>query len=144
MVPFHIYTDGSSKQHKGVWIGATAVQVYLDGELIYTHTAVLNPATNNVAELVAVMRGVYYCRKRNPKRPIKVFTDSGYVVTGINKLRRGETHKTNTDVWFAAATILSDSSLMIEQVKGHSGVVGNVAVDKLAYNKLTKYIGSLK
>ena len=33
---------------------------------------------------------------------------------------------------------------MIEQVKGHSGVVGNVAVDKLAYNKLTKYIGSLK
>lgn len=144
MVPFHIYTDGSSKNHKGVWIGATAVQVYLDGELIYTHTAILNPATNNVAELVAVMRGVYYCKKKNPNRPIKVFTDSGYVVTGINKLRKGLTHSTNTDVWFAAAPILSDSSITIEQVKGHSGVAGNVAVDKLAYNKLNNYLRKLK
>ena len=49
-----IYTDGSGDTQKS--LGASALAIYVDDKLHYEWKVCVTPATNNVAEMVAVMK----------------------------------------------------------------------------------------
>lgn len=141
-----VYTDGSSRNSSEGWVGATATHIYEGDDLIYEDVRVVKPATNNVAELLAVVNAIVYCQKRGIKR-LHVVTDSGYVITGFKRLANGETHQTNMQEWQLTAQIAAGMTITFAQVKGHvsGGTIDNEKnnkVDKLAYNKLRAYFSN--
>ena len=54
------------------------------GELIYGIKSVCEAVTNNITELLAVIKGLEYCQKRDMKKLDFIVTDSKYVERGIN------------------------------------------------------------
>lgn len=137
-----VYTDGacSGNPGPGGW-GATikieekTVEIY-GGE---------NNTTNNRMELKAVISALAYLRK---KRDIILFTDSKYVMKGIQEwIQKWKTNnwktsqkKTvkNKDLWVELDSLTNKHSIQWEWVKGHSGNYGNEIADRLAVTKIKK------
>lgn len=131
-----IYTDGSCLNNPGPggWgviglNGSDEVQFKLGGGDTQT--------TNNIMELTAVIQGI----KRCGVGPVKVYTDSKYVMDGITKWIKGWKRngwKTatgaqvkNQELWKTLDDTMN-SFVTFEWVKGHSGDIWNEEVDKLA------------
>ena len=95
--------------------------------------------TNNKMELRAVIEGL-----NTLKEPcsVKVFTDSKYVMDGINswihnwKKNNWKTANKkdvkNKDLWIQLDNLVSKHNIAWEWVKGHSGNPGNEKADELA------------
>lgn len=134
-----IYTDGSGDTSRE--LGASAVAIYVDDKLQYEWKACLTPATNNVAEMVAVMKA-YQLQQLLPDDDITVCSDSKYVLETINgkfKVR------TNKRLWKEMLPIVHKCPhIAVKHVKGHSGDIKNNRVDNLAKNHLRQERNKLK
>jgi ribonuclease HI len=79
----NVYTDGSFKHSRG------GFGVYVNddrGRRTSLCGPVSNKKTNNTAELTAVIKAVDFC-KTNISRPVRIFTDSSYVILSLTKLK---------------------------------------------------------
>ncbi|MBI5582086.1 MAG: ribonuclease HI [Deltaproteobacteria bacterium] len=121
----HIYTDGASSGNPGP-SGIGVVLIY--GSQRKEIGEYIGEATNNIAELLAIQKGLAAVKKKN--LPVRVYTDSSYA-HGV--LTRNWKAKKNQEL---IAAIRKDMAafrdLRLVKVEGHKGVVENDRADRLA------------
>lgn len=132
-----IYVDGSCPQAHGVGAWAYAIRL-ADGEVM-TCAHHVEVATNNTMELMAALMALREVKAQGWRsHPIKIVSDSMYVVQGMNSWRKQWAKRDfdgikNDDLWrrlHAHAERCTD--LRFQWVKGHNGHFWNELVDKLA------------
>jgi ribonuclease HI len=129
------YTDGACSGNPGP--GGWAAVIVDDGNREEISGGEPE-TTNNRMELTAVIEAL---RRVPPDAPVKVVTDSQYVLKGITSWlagwqKRGWRTATggpvlNRDLWEALATLVG-ARVTWEWVRGHSGHRENTRVDQLA------------
>ena len=121
----YMYTDGSCKPNPGPG-GWAAIIIYNE------HARVVggfdkDRSTNNRMEVSAVIGGMN-CLTTGCN--VLLFTDSMYVINGINRLRNHSMLDTNPDLWVSLRQALARHKLIgIEQVTAHAGEPFNEAAD---------------
>lgn len=135
----HLYSDGSSTGAVGE--GGWAFVLFNDTDLVIESSGHEDETTNNRMELMALMEGLRYISKNYPpSTEIEAFSDSQYIVKGINewypawekKMAKGKTIK-NQDLWVDYKTLVDLlPNLEIKWHKGHAGHVHNERCDTLA------------
>ena len=105
--------------------------------------------TNNKMELIATIKALKYLKE---KSEIVIFTDSKYVIDGINnwifKWKQNNWKTTNKkevknkDLWLNLYECINFHVVNWRWVKGHSGDTLNEEVDKLARGEAEKIIDS--
>lgn len=137
-----IFTDGACSGNPGN--GGWGAYIEIDEKKIELSGSE-NNTTNNRMELKAVISALAYLKK---KRDIILFTDSKYVMKGIQEwIKKWKTNnwktsqkKTvkNKDLWVELDSLTNKHSIQWEWVKGHSGNYGNEIADRLAVTKIKK------
>jgi ribonuclease HI len=121
----HIYTDGASSGNPGP-AGIGVVLQY--GSQRREISEYIGEATNNIAELLAIQKGL--AAVKNRRLPVRVYTDSGYA---FGVLTLNWKPKKNTALIAAirkSMAMFADVKLV--KVRGHRGVVENERADALA------------
>lgn len=96
----------------------------------------IGESTNNIAEMMAIKVGLEALTTRNI--PIVVYSDSQYC---IGLLDKGWKAKANKQLVNETRNLVDEfDSIEFVKVKGHSGHVGNEAVDKLAVAAYGPYV----
>jgi ribonuclease HI len=119
------YTDGACSGNPGP--SGAGMVVIAPGGKIHEGFEYIGEATNNVAELTAVLRGAE-CIPRDAKSAA-VMTDSKYA---IGVLTKGWKPKVNQELIARTRQVLSGRALHVLYVPGHSGVPMNERADELA------------
>lgn len=147
-----IYTDGARRgsaleDKPASW----AMAVYIDKEYRGKKSGVINPGTNNQAELEGALQALEWVIKFGADTDnIIIYSDSQYVVSGATtwlagwkskgwKLSNGQPVK-NVEYWKRMHDLLTKvpPTLRIVKVKGHSGNLGNDKADSLCNEELDK------
>ncbi len=138
-----IYTDGGCRGNLGiggwgVWMVFGKRQKKLSGGALET--------TNNRMELTAVIEALKALKSN--KIPIELYSDSTYVLTGIDKWLlswkqrnwRTTAKKTvkNIDLWQQLEELVKSYHITWHWVKGHSNNKGNDIADSLANQAMDK------
>ena len=132
-----IYCDGSFRKGKS----GIGLAIYLDGNLHMEFSSATKETTNNRTEIIAVYSAlltahIHYSRVPN----VMIYSDSEYTINSVTKwydgwVTRGE-RKANMDILDPVVKLYKEMCLkrnvVITWVKGHSGILGNEKVDKLA------------
>jgi ribonuclease HI len=130
----NVWTDGACSGNPGpMGIG---VVVLFDGKRV-EHGEYLGLGTNNIAELVAIERGLQLATEggRDGGRPIRVHTDSSY---SIGVLSKGWKAKANQELIARMRDMLSARpQVRLVKVAGHAGVPENERCDELAREAIT-------
>lgn len=131
-----IYTDGSSRGNPGPggW-GA----IVLKGHNVIELAGHEDKTTNNRMELTAAINALL---KTDSTNPIRIFTDSEYLINGITKWVFGWSSKDwktasngdvlNKDLWQKLMKLTAERKVEWKKVKGHAGHPANERVDELA------------
>lgn len=119
------YTDGACSGNPGP-AGSGVVIVSPDGK-IHDGLESLGEATNNVAELTAILRAVEWIPPE--ARAIVVHTDSQYA---IGVLQKGWKAKANQDLVARTKKRVEARGVKLVYVPGHRGVALNERADALA------------
>jgi ribonuclease HI len=123
--PIRIYTDGASSGNPGP-AGLGAVLLWRDRRREIRRY--LHEATNNVAELTAVLAALEAVRR--PELPVRLHTDSEYV---IGVLAEGHKVKANADLVARIRRQMERfPDLRFVKVPAHAGVPENERADALA------------
>lgn len=132
-----IYTDGGCRGNPGIGGWGVWLQ-YKDKQK--RHFGCEKHTTNNRMELQAVIEALKLLSSN--KVPIVLFSDSKYVLQGINswmpnwKKKNWQTAAKkpvkNIDLWQALDTLIQPYTIEWRWVKGHSGNKGNDIADALA------------
>lgn len=121
----HIYTDGASSGNPGP-AGIGVVLQY--GAQRKEIAAYIGETTNNIAELLAIQKGL--AAVRNTRLPVRVYTDSSYA---FGVLTLNWKPKKNTEIICAIRRQMTTfADLKLIKVRGHYGVVENERADALA------------
>ncbi len=120
-----IYTDGASSGNPG----PSGIGVYMIyNERIKEISEFIGNATNNIAELKAIKRGLEELKKFDI--PVGIYTDSSYC---LGVLTKNWKVKANIELILETKKLIKKfKSIEIIKVKGHSGVKENEIADKLA------------
>tara|TARA_R110002072_G_scaffold266303_1_gene425169 strand:+ start:16065 stop:16562 length:498 start_codon:yes stop_codon:yes gene_type:complete len=130
-----IYTDGSAKGNPGN--GGYGVVMRFNGkekELSQGYRM----TTNNRMELLAVIVALESLKTN--KHPIKIYSDSKYVIDSIEKKwvfgweKKNFKGKKNADLWKRFLRVHPKFNLQFEWVRGHDGHPENERCDVLAVN----------
>jgi ribonuclease HI len=125
----NVWTDGACSGNPGpMGIGVVVIS---DGER-REHGEYLGLGTNNIAELVAIERGVTMATEggRDGGRPIRLHTDSGY---SIGVLSKGWKAKANQELIERLRRLMAaHPEVRLVKVAGHAGVPENERCDALA------------
>jgi ribonuclease HI len=125
------YTDGACSGNPGP-AGAGFVVIAPDGK-IHEGYEYLGEATNNVAELTAILRGLEGVP--DVGAAVRVLTDSGY---SIGVLTKGWKAKTNQELIARVKQELQRRpNAYLSYVPGHAGVPMNERADQLAREAVT-------
>lgn len=134
MAELIIYTDGASRGNPGPG-GFGALLMY--GNQGKEIAQGFRKTTNNRMELMAVIVALESLTRKNI--PVKIFTDSQYVVNSVEKkwldgwIRTGfKGGKKNKDLWLRYAAIAKDFQIQFHWVKGHANNPYNNRCDELA------------
>lgn len=120
------YTDGACSGNPGP-AGLGYVMRFPDGRLIQRGEPLGN-ATNNIAELTAILRVLQSLDE--PTQRVIIHTDSSYA---IGLLTRGWKAKANAELIASIRAVLRVcTNVSFVKVKGHAGVPDNELVDQLA------------
>jgi ribonuclease HI len=127
----HLYTDGACSGNPGP-AGIGVVLRY--GEQRKEISEYIGEATNNIAELLAIQKGLSAVKKKN--LPVRVYTDSGY---SFGVLSLNWKPKKNTELIAAIRkTMTAFKDLKIIKVRGHCGVAENERADHLATSAIAR------
>jgi ribonuclease HI len=137
-----IWTDGSSLGNPGP--GGWGVVMKFNDK-IKELSGGEKYSTNNRMELTAVIKALEAIKIA--KYPIKIWTDSRYVVDAVNKgwvfnwnKKPNMSGKKNPDLWFSFLNIYNKySNIEFLWVKGHNGDPNNERCDRLAVLQANKY-----
>lgn len=125
----HVWTDGACSGNPGpMGIGV----VVIAGDQRREHGEYLGRGTNNIAELVAIRRGLEIAEGLVPlrERPVRVYSDSSYA---IGLLSQGWKAKANQTLVAELRELLRRyRGLRMIKVEGHAGVSENERCDLLA------------
>lgn len=129
-----VWTDGACSGNPGpMGIGV----VVIDGDQREEIGEYLGVGTNNIAELVAIERGlerVMASAKDARTRRVRVYSDSGYA---IGLLEKGWKAKANQElVARLRKQVAAVPNLEFVKVPGHAGVPENERCDELARNAI--------
>ena len=128
-----IYTDGSSRGNPGPG-GYGSVLSYNGNEKEISEG--FRKTTNNRMELLAVI--VALESLKTTKIPVKIYSDSKYVIDAITKgwlktwIQKNFKGKKNKDLWLRYDKISMKFQITFEWVKGHAGNIKNERCDVLA------------
>ena len=125
-----IWTDGACSGNPGpMGIGV----VVIDAGKRKEHGEYLGAGTNNIAELVAIERGIVIATeltKGDPDRPLRVYSDSSYA---IGLLEKGWKAKANQELVARIRKVVDAvPRIGFVKVSGHAGVPENERCDELA------------
>lgn len=134
MIP--VFTDGSSaKNGNGGWAFVTEV----DGEIV-EKSGSQKDTTNNQMELKAVLETLRYFP---PDTPLRIVSDSQYVIYGITEWVRGWIRSgwigsngrpvQNREYWELLLRLTKGRQIEWDWVKGHNGHPLNERADRLAH-----------
>jgi ribonuclease HI len=133
-----IYTDGSSRGNPGP--GGYGVVLKFNGAVKELAKG-FRLTTNNRMELLAVIEGLRAIK--TTQHPIRVFSDSKYVIDAIEKgwlknwIKTGFKGKKNKDLWLKYHAIAANFNISFTWVKGHNGHPENERCDVLAVQAAT-------
>ena len=134
MAELIIFTDGASRGNPGPG-GFGALLMY--GKHVKEIAQGFRKTTNNRMELLAVIVALESLNKRD--LPVKIYTDSQYVVNSIEKkwldgwLRNDfKGGKKNKDLWKRYAAVARGLQIRFHWVKGHADNPYNNRCDLLA------------
>ena len=121
----HVWTDGACTGNPGP---AGLGVVIIDGKERRELSEFLGMGTNNIAELMAILRGLEEVRDR--ERPVIVYSDSAY---SIGLLSKNWKAKANVELVEKLRKLVRQfADLRFVKVAGHAGVALNERVDELA------------
>ena len=131
-----IWTDGACSGNPGpMGIGI----VVIDGDKRKEHGEYLGTGTNNIAELVAIERGIVLAAeltKGARDRSMRVYSDSSYA---IGLLDKGWKAKANQELVARILKVVAASPhLAFVKVSGHAGVPENERCDELARQAISR------
>ena len=120
-----VYADGACSGNPGpAGLGVVALWDDRRREL----SEYIGEATNNIAELTAVLRAVELARELS--RPLRLYTDSKY---SIGVLTEGWKARANKELVARVRTaLLEHADAKLFHVRGHEGVALNEQADELA------------
>ncbi len=129
--PIHVWTDGACTGNPGpAGLGA----VIIDGEQTRELSEYLGQGTNNIAELMAIYRGLEEVTDR--KRPVIVYSDSTYAIGLLSKNFKA---KANAELVAKLRALTKQfADLRFVKVAAHSVVPLNERVDELARNAVSR------
>jgi ribonuclease HI len=119
------YTDGACSGNPGP--AGSGVVIVAPGGKMHEGLEYLGEATNNVAELTAILRALEWIP--TDARPIVVHTDSQYA---IGVLQKGWKAKANGELVARAKHVVQTRGAKLVYVPGHQGVPLNERADELA------------
>ena len=133
-----IFTDGSSLGNPGPG-GWAAILRFGEHEKEFSGGDPMT--TNNRMELLAVIEGL---KKLKEPCEVELFSDSSYVVKGINEWLPGWQRKNfakvkNPELWKAYLEAARNHRVKGNWVRGHDGHPENERCDELARNEATRY-----
>jgi ribonuclease HI len=135
----HLFTDGSARGNPGPG-GYGAILRYGPHEKELTQGFRLT--TNNRMELLAVIVGLEAVTR--PELPIRVVSDSKYVVDAVEKkwvfgwaTKPDFGKKANEDLWRRFLRIYQQRKVTFHWIKGHAGHAENERCDVLAVQSAT-------
>lgn len=128
-----IYTDGSCLGNPGR--GGVGIVVVLDGKVIETLSFGEKMTTNNKMELSAAIAGIHYTKEKYNTDEIVIYTDSNYVVKGMNEWivgwkKRNWKNVKNIELWEMLDSVSTGCTFV--WVKAHADNEYNNLADKLA------------
>jgi ribonuclease HI len=126
-----VWTDGACTGNPGP---AGLGVVIIDGKHRTELSEYLGEGTNNIAELMAILRGLESVKDRN--RSVVVYTDSAYSIGCITKPWKPKKNIELIDELREIARGFSD--LRFVKVAGHAGIPLNERVDQLAREAITR------
>jgi ribonuclease HI len=124
------YTDGACSGNPGP--AGSGIVLVAPGGKMHEGLEYLGQATNNVAELTAILRAVEWIPRDG--RAIVVHTDSQYA---IGVLQKGWKAKANGELVALAKRIVAERGAKLVYVPGHKGVLLNERADELAREAVT-------
>jgi ribonuclease HI len=126
-----VWTDGACTGNPGP---AGLGVVIIDGSHRVELSEYLGEGTNNIAELMAILRGLESVKDK--QRPVVVYTDSAYSIGCITKPWKPKKNVELIDELRQIARGFSD--LRFVKVAGHAGIPLNERVDQLARDAITR------
>jgi ribonuclease HI len=128
----HVWTDGACSGNPGP--AGLGVVIVGDGPGQRELSEYLGDATNNIAELTAILRGLEAVGDRT--RPVIVYSDSTY---SIGLLSQNWKAKKNVDLVAQLRELCRQfSDLRFVKVLAHSGISLNERVDQLAVGAISR------
>jgi ribonuclease HI len=128
----HVWTDGACSGNPGR--AGLGVVILGDGPGEREISEYLGDATNNIAELTAILRGLEAVSDRT--RPVIVYSDSAY---SIGLLTQNWKAKKNVDLVDELRELTRTfRDLRFVKVAGHAGIALNERVDQLATGAITR------
>ncbi len=124
------YTDGACSGNPGP--AGSGVVLVAPGGKMHEGLEYLGEATNNVAELTAILRALEWIP--SDARAIIVHTDSQYA---IGVLQKGWKAKANGELVARAKQVVQTRGARLVYVPGHQGVPLNERADELAREAIT-------
>ena len=123
---YTIYCDGaySSSRNQGGW----AFVVVQDNKVIYKDYDGLMNTTNQRMEIMAMIKTLSWLKNYSISIPIKIYTDSMYVIGTIIK---NYNKNANNDLWDILIPLVN-KDIEYLHVKGHNGDKFNEECDKWA------------
>ena len=123
---YTIYCDGaySSSRNQGGW----AFVVVQDNKVIYKDYDGLMNTTNQRMEIMAMIKTLSWLKNYSISIPIKIYTDSMYVIGTIIK---NYNKNANNDLWDILIPLVN-KDIEYLHVKGHDGNKFNEECDKWA------------
>lgn len=134
------YTDGSSLENSNPEGGPGGYGIQLSfGEQVTEIGVGYFKTTNNRMEMMAVIATLLEFQE---PVEITIYTDSAYVIDGITKWIYGWIRNNwmtaqglpvkNKDLWQKLYGLMKYHKVKLVKVKGHSGIPGNEAADRIA------------
>jgi ribonuclease HI len=128
----HVWTDGACSGNPGQ--AGLGVVIVGDGARQREISEYLGDATNNIAELSAILRGLQSVSDR--KRTVIVYSDSAY---SIGLLTQNWKAKKNVELVAELRELCKQfSDLRFVKVAAHSGIPLNERVDQLAVGAISR------